>query len=554
MRNYLNKLFNFSIVSLYYSILWFFFFLFLNNIGFEKIKFKTFLGFVVIFYILSLFISFISYTAFKLLTNIKFHSASFNDPKTISLISVANLFYFVLIIIFNRNTYSYFLDKKLMAYMNYILFFSAMVLLISFVVTRKSYQTKKHKTLLILPVLIFLIFPCLFFLDYKFVNLKKEDVHLNNQSNKSHSYNKFELQRRVINIYIEGLSPDLLFEISSKKDLSNFEFLMRNGSWGKVKSFKPVYKLSHLATYLTGRYPYTHKFVSFGRYKLYDSHEVSFFFKPHLLMFSFIEKVGLVKKTYYFDPNMIEKLFYLFELYGVNHSQMIDFFEKFYADSISKGKNFSVNIPPVFEEFFNDKSLETPEEKILYYALIKDIVTFKTLLEKIKSNNSQFYVFYFDGLLEVEKYFFRYKYPDIFYKSDEEEIIKFGNVIDDYYALIDRNIGKILTLMKKEDLLIINSSFGIETVNPFIEALKFSKNKEKISGTYKNAPDGVIIFYGNSIKKDKVLKNFRVVNAYPIILYYLGYPFEKRFLNKVSFKMFSDEFLKENPLIFTEEK
>ncbi len=553
----LNFLLNLFIVSVFLSFILtnFFFTINIKDDNCLPLKYKPFLIVFTINFALTVFLSVAGFFTLKILTSIKFHTKRFLDEKTIVAFIFPSILYFSLQSFISLEKYIYFLDSKQKNYIILLFVLSLVVIFEIFFISKKSTIDWSFKWFY-LPVLTTLFLAGIGFYINK--NLSKQ-CNINKQKNTkpleigTETFFNVKKTRRIIVLYIEGLSPDLLLSIMQKRELSNFELIMKKGSWGRVKSFKPVYKLSHLATFLQGDYPRQHGLISTWKYVFDGEKDFSFQFKPFLSPISFLEDLGFYYKILSIKNNIKEKLFIKLKKRKIPINFNITFFEEYYLD-IPTQKKVLIDEPNLIFTKKGIYELKDIEEKILFLSLKKDVNSFKNMISILNDKGYVFLFYYLDGLLEVERIFLKYKYPNYYPNINEDKIVKYKEVIDRYYNIIDTNLGKIISNLKENDILIVSSSFGIEPINPFFRALELSKKNNFISGSFKTAPDGIIMFLGRYIREGKTLQNYKLINTYSVLLYYLGYPLTKEMIKNTQLTMFNSEFLKENPIIFIEEK
>jgi len=66
--------------------------------------------------------------------------------------------------------------------------------------------------------------------------------------------------------------------------------------------------------------------------------------------------------------------------------------------------------------------------------------------------------------------------------------------------------------------------------------------------------NGIIFFYGNHIKKNQEIKNAKIIDITPTILYLMGMPVSKDMDGKILKAVIAEDFLKSNPIKYQETK
>ncbi len=505
----------------------------------------------IIFYLIVIFlyILVITYVIFKIVEFILAQSFKIISDSYINTILVSILInsgFIILIYTINLLKFEYYLANE---FRNIILFSIILLILIfMFISLFFKYliynKVSKKRALIVLILSFSLLFIILFFSYEKVDNLSLLITNTNKKKDTSIIY--FKTNKRIINLYIEGLSFDFIFPLISEGKLPNFNWIMEHGAWGKLKSFSPTHRLSHYTSYLTGVYPSKHHRYSLWVKVLSNDYKYKLFIIPSGFFYFLIEKTGLIKNIFTLPDKEYKKtvLGYL-KQHNIKYFKINYFLEE---------KSLSINtdkkqVPVPFDEihFSEDKHL---------LALKKDIILDEERLFQItealkKNKDYSFFFSYIDGLLDAEQQYYKYSFPEYFPDVSEEEIYKYGTIIEKYYQYLDQYIGKIIINMRENDLLIINSTFGLNPINPIEMVIdKILKRKTKLA-VYNNSKEGLIFFFGNGIKENYDISDFKIINAFPLFFYYLGLPLPKESHKNIKINMFKSNFINENPIIFS---
>jgi len=457
-----------------------------------------------------------------------------------------NSIYMVFVYSINYIKYKRFIHLKIKNIFILNILFFTLIFSISLIILKTLFENKNlgkfPKFVILIPILVAL---ASLFIFYEKAVPYPEHLQIKNKELKE-KYLSEEKGQRIINLYIEGLSFDFIFPYVLEDKLPNFNWLMENGSWGKTSSFTPAYKLSHLTSYLTGSFPsYHHKFSVWEKsFSKISRNRI--YILPEGLFFKTFEKLGLIKKIYSFPEKKYKKnVFDMFDFYKIKYLRSYFLKE---TKGTEQTELIKTKLPIPFENInIENDNLKSMIEKNLIY----DEKRLYPLLENLNNTSDYRFLFsYMDGLLNSELYFYKYSFPEYFSDISEEEIHNLGTFLEKYYQYIDQYLGKIIINMKGDDLLIVYSSFGVRPINPVNLIINRLINKDYSSATYENSPEGVVIFYGNNIRKNYVLKNFSNLNMFPIFFYYLGLPVPKEVSKHLKLNMLKKEYIRENPLIF----
>ncbi len=137
--------------------------------------------------------------------------------------------------------------------------------------------------------------------------------------------------------------------------------------------------------------------------------------------------------------------------------------------------------------------------------------------------DAQVVVVRYQGLDTVGHRFLRYAMPRAFGDVSDDELRRYGQVLDEYYAVIDARIGTRMASLGPDDLLLVVSGFGMEPVRLGQRLLARVFGDPDRSGTHERAPDGFMLAYGAHVAAGRVRRG-SVVDVAPTLLYYLGLP------------------------------
>jgi len=96
--------------------------------------------------------------------------------------------------------------------------------------------------------------------------------------------------------------------------------------------------------------------------------------------------------------------------------------------------------------------------------------------------------------------FWRFAYPERFkWPPAAPEIEKYGSVLDDYYAHLDRMIGSLQTAAGPQATVLVISDHGMSEANTEKE---FAVGRRQVSGGHDHAPPGVLIMAGPAVREE----------------------------------------------------
>ncbi len=395
------------------------------------------------------------------------------------------------------------------------------------------YYYRKKIILLIYFILFILIFPSPFLLRIKYnPPIPKKEVS---------SLNPIKLTKKVNIICLEGLSLEFLVPFASEGKLPNFNWIMENGSWGILKSFTPCQPIIYYNSFLTGKYPYKHSVFSNYLYNFYNI-KTPFLVLPRYIFMHQLKRINLLKISI---ADLKRQTKNIIDILNENNTPIINLSWGEKLDYLST-KNI-IEIPLFFEDFKKDNSIHG---KFVRNILKTDLIKERKALKLKESVNPYLFILSLDGLKKIVIHFYQYSKPEFFGNVSHEDVIKYGKIIEKYYLFYDQIIGKYLSSLRDNELLIIFSPHGLEPLPLWKRILNCMLNVKNVSAHYENAPEGVILFYGSDVAKGENIEDMRIIDIVPTILYYYGFPIGKDMDGTVIKSIFKEEFRSENPVIF----
>jgi hypothetical protein len=155
-----------------------------------------------------------------------------------------------------------------------------------------------------------------------------------------------------------------------------------------------------------------------------------------------------------------------------------------------------------------------------------------------------------DGLRSVQACFYKYSFPQQYGDIALEDIERYGSVIRRYYEYYDELIGKFLTGLKEDEILVVYSPFGVEPLPLWKRFVERLIGDPETSAYHDLAPAGVVFFYGKGVQKARHEEPYQIVDITPTLLYFLGLPVGRDMDGIVRSSAFGSDFIAENPIIY----
>lgn len=352
-----------------------------------------------------------------------------------------------------------------------------------------------------------------------------------------------QVEKKITIIGLEGLSFDLIIPLVSEGLLPNFSWLMDNGSSGRLISLSPNEPVTLNASLATGKFPAKHRQLSLSRYHLWKMGE-DMEVVPRFMLFKQLTRTGFLRILPYAPPSRVTDIWEILE------ANRIPFMKKDQPDDF-RIPSPSQRSEKLLSSIIANPALATDEYVLLARnAFVRDFFYEEAAAAEKDRTQPQVSCFLLDGLNTVETYFYKFAFPQQFGSIDRALQEKYGQVIEKYYDFYDELIGKYLTGLKEDELLVVISLHGLEPLPMWKRFVERVLGNPHVSATHEFAPDGAVFFYGKGIMSGKNIQGMRIVDIAPTLLYYLGLPVGRDMDGIVRSPLFLKEFIAENPIIY----
>jgi len=155
----------------------------------------------------------------------------------------------------------------------------------------------------------------------------------------------------------------------------------------------------------------------------------------------------------------------------------------------------------------------------------------------------------YEGLDTIGHYYLRYSQSPLPRGVPEEDRRRFVQVIERYYAFMDRQIGVAIDAIAPGDLLVVVSGFGMHRLSPVKKWLARALGDPDFSGTHDRAPDGFLVAFGAAVEPGRHQRG-SIVDVTPTILYFFGLPVARDMDGYARADLFTPAFTSERPITF----
>ncbi len=353
-----------------------------------------------------------------------------------------------------------------------------------------------------------------------------------------------KVERRITLIGMPGLNFELLIPLISEKQLPNFSWLIDNGSSGRLRGFTPSEPITLNSSLSTGKFPANHRQVSLFHYRLWGMKE-KLEIVPRFGLFKQLARVGFL------EISPVQPVSRTTDIWQVLEANRVPFIKREWPLSAPAFPQPSPRADKLWSEIVDTSSLPSDEYLALVReAFLRDCASEDEAAEEKSGLQPQVFYFELEGLKTVLSYFYKFRFPEQFGSIDQEQIDRYGLLIDRYYDFYDQVLGKSLTGLKEDELLVVFSVHGVEPLPIWKRAIESLLGNSMISAHHEFAPDGAIFFYGKNVARGKNFEGMRVVDVAPTLLYYLGLPVARDMDGIARTDVFERNFIAENPIIY----
>ena len=180
------------------------------------------------------------------------------------------------------------------------------------------------------------------------------------------------------------------------------------------------------------------------------------------------------------------------------------------------------------------------ERDLLYSRVARTVVALR---------NPRFVAVRYEGLDVVGHHYLRYTQPPAPSGVPERRRRRYADVIEQYYAMIDTELGAAVDAMLPGDMVVVVSGFGMHNTNPLKRGLSRILREADLSGTHERAPDGFLLAYGSAVQHGRP-QRASIVDVTPTLLYFFGLPVALDMDGFARSDLFTREFTTERPITF----
>ncbi|MEM9554812.1 MAG: alkaline phosphatase family protein [Acidobacteriota bacterium] len=372
---------------------------------------------------------------------------------------------------------------------------------------------------------------------------------------------------------IDAATLDAILPLAERGMLPFFDRIRREGARARLETLEPMRRRPLWLTLTTGKYPYEHRIVGDSTY------DAPFLAGPsqrlHLLPLS----LSFARWGTLGPPRPVTAR----DLRALNLWQILDRVGSSTAvvgwPSTTPQNAGGVLVP---HDFFTEAVTDPAEAQIAPAALAERAKLFRTAPEELdpdevsrfgetpeaevlealagdrwREDLSFFLVdreqqvdalfVLLPGLRDISKSSFGGFSAVQFRGSQDEDAVRASRRVAAYYRHLDDFLAMLWNKMPSPRLLVVASSYGVREPNDLVRVLGMG---DSVRGSFIGRPEGVLTLLGDGVRQGAAVREARLVDVVPTVLYGLGYPIARDLEGAVLTEVFDTSFLASRPLAF----
>ena len=390
---------------------------------------------------------------------------------------------------------------------------------------------------------------------------------------------------RVRMILLDGASLDFIAPNAAGGRFPNFGRLLDTGAVMHLATLRPTQPAPVWTAVATGKLPYKSSVYSAARYSVPGSDQ-PLDLLPDFCFAQALVRLGLIQEEERAsDAVRARPIWELLSRYGVT-AGVIDWPLTYPAHGVngylitdeflhrdptsvlaSVGEPPLAYPPDVIEAARMARLLAAPEQTVAFaagptsgiqpregqgaptLALAADVAAEQIAQVLGELRPVQFTAVRYPGIDAVGHYYLRYAVPRAFGDVSDEERLRHGRVLEQYYTYLDGIVGRAMASLRADDLLLVVSGFGMEPLSVSKRMLERLVGDPEVSGSHERAPDGFVIAFGKQVAKGN-FPRASVVDLAPTVLYYFGLPIARDLDGFARTDIFTKTFTEPRPITF----
>src|ERR1700674_272792 len=375
-------------------------------------------------------------------------------------------------------------------------------------------------------------------------------------------------------IGLDTATLDAILPLAGQGQLPFLAGILRRGAYGRLESLSPVRPEALWTTLATGKYPWQHG-VTGGR--LYSAQRIGRGAELRLLPVGIaFNRWGLPAARSRLLHGFSRQALTLWEILPrlgipsgvvgwpasspVSSEPMFAFSDRYFADRAEAGDAWPPQLADLARRF-------RPEPRAvrallashfgpgspppLVTAFSEDLWR-ESLTEALLDRNPELGSLSLElpGLRQVSRRYFGGFYNVQFRAVQAPDFVEASDRVTDYYTRLDAFLAELWQRHTGADILALVSASGIEGSTGWRRVLGELSREASLEGFESDAPDGVLMLYGEGVQPGALLTGARLVDVVPTLMYALHLPVARDLDGEVLTPAFDKSFLARYPITF----
>jgi hypothetical protein len=394
--------------------------------------------------------------------------------------------------------------------------------------------------------------------------------------------------RRVVVVGVDGLSPSDVAGGPDSTRLPAFARLVRRGAFGPLATVRPTEGPAVWTSLLTGRLPRDHGIRSASSYRLRGS-DSDWALLPKGLLVGLLERAGLASRRPVPSTARARRALWnvldafgipsgLVRVWGTHPPETIrgfvvsPYFHLLRGDpERAAGALFPRDLlpevtaratgpadldPALLADLAEAKAppaapLDDPRVRFLAAEALAPDLTYARAADVLRRAYApSLLVVSFHGYDAAGHAFYREAHPDAFGNVGDEDVRRYGRVLDRYASLVERLVGDLERDLGEGDVLVVVSGHGLAPTPLWRRLVAVLTGTPLGAASHGGAPDGVLLIAGGGIRPGSSPSSASVLDVAPTLLYLLGLPVARDMEGRVLTEILDPALAGERPVTF----
>jgi Type I phosphodiesterase / nucleotide pyrophosphatase len=375
-------------------------------------------------------------------------------------------------------------------------------------------------------------------------------------------------------IGLDTATLDAILPLAGQGQLPFLAGILRRGAYGRLESLSPVRPEALWTTLATGKYPWQHGVtggrlysaqrigpgaelrllpvgIDFNRWGLpaARSRLLHGFSRQALALWEILPRLGIPSGVVGWPASSLvssEPVFAFSDRYFADRAEAGDAWPPRLADlargfrpepravrTLLASRFGPGSPPPLVTSFSEDLWRESLTEALLDRN--PELGSFSLVLPGLRQVSRR----YFGGFNNVQ-----------FHAIQAPDFVEASERVTDYYMRLDAFLAELWQRHTGADVLALVSASGIEGSTGWRRVLGELSREASLEGFDADAPDGVLMLYGDGVQPGALLTGARLVDVVPTLMYALHLPVARDLDGEVLTSAFDKSFLARHPLTF----